>query len=223
MTEPLPETPGQAFSSEALPAALSLAEGMTAVAIGPGLGTAPETVSFLRQFIQKCPVPMVIDADGLNALEGAAGLLKKCGPPVIVTPHPGEMARLVSSTAARISRDRVEAAAKFASSRQVHVILKGYRSVIASPSGQILINSTGNPGMGSGGTGDLLTGMVGGLLSQGRTPLEAAAGAVYLHGLAGDLAAEEKGEYALIAGDIMDAIPAAMKASLLFGDDDGQA
>jgi len=133
------------------------------------------------------------------------------------------MSRLVTSGTEKILEDRVETARKFASTHQVYTILKGYRSVIASPAGPVFVNSTGNPGMGSGGTGDLLTGMVGGLLCQKRTPMEAAHAAVFLHGLAGDLAAREKGEYALIAGDIREAIPAAMKASKLFGEDDGPA
>jgi ADP-dependent NAD(P)H-hydrate dehydratase / NAD(P)H-hydrate epimerase len=190
---------------------LSAAEKMTAVAIGPGLSTHFETAQVVRNLVPRISVPLVIDADGLNALVGFTDLLKEARVPLILTPHPGEMGRLLSLSGADVQNDRIAIASGFAKKYRVTLVLKGAGTVIATPHGEVFINSTGNPGMASGGTGDVLTGMIGGLLAQGKTAAEAACLGVYLHGLAGDLAAQEKGEASLIAGDLIDKIPQAMK------------
>ncbi len=184
---------------------------MTACAIGPGLSTHPETVTAVRNLVPRLPVPLVIDADGLNALAGSLDILKKAAGPVIMTPHPGEMARLLGIPASQVQQDRIGAASGFARRYNVTLVLKGAGTVVASPRGPVFINSSGNPGMATGGTGDVLTGMIGSLLAQGYPAEQAACLGVYLHGVAGDLAAEEKGEQGMIAGDLIERIPDAIK------------
>jgi NAD(P)H-hydrate epimerase len=191
---------------------LKAADAMSAVAIGPGLSTHFETVQAVRNLIQSMACPLVVDADGLNALAGHTNILKRTKAPVILTPHPGEMGRLLSIAAADVQKDRVGVASRFAREFNVTLVLKGAGTVVAVPDGRVFINSSGNPGMATGGTGDVLTGMIGGLLAQGFTSGQAACMGVYLHGLAGDLAAKEKGEAALIAGDLIERIPEAMNA-----------
>jgi NAD(P)H-hydrate epimerase len=169
-------------------------------------------VQVVRDLIQRITVPMVIDADGLNALAGQPDILKRAKAPVILTPHPGEMGRLLHIQPAEVQKDRIGVASAFAVKYKVVVVLKGAGTVIALPDGGAFINSTGNPGMATGGTGDALTGMIGGLLAQGHSAAEAASLGAYLHGLAGDLATKEKGEAAMIAGDLIEKIPEAMKS-----------
>jgi NAD(P)H-hydrate epimerase len=189
---------------------LKTAVGMSAVAIGPGLSTHFETAQVVRDLVQRLTVPLVIDADGLNALAGHTDILKRAKTPVILTPHPGEMGRLLGISSAEVQKDRIAIASGFAMKYKVVLVLKGAGTVVAMPDGGVFINSTGNPGMATGGTGDALTGMIGGFLAQGL-PAEAAARlGVYLHGLAGDLAAREKGEAAMIAGDLIEKIPEAL-------------
>ncbi|HUJ19476.1 MAG TPA: NAD(P)H-hydrate dehydratase [Nitrospirota bacterium] len=190
---------------------LKTAAKMTACAIGPGLSTHYETTEMVRSFVRELAVPTVIDADGLNALAGSRDILKKAKAPFILTPHPGEMGRLAGLSAADVQKDRIGIAAQFAVQYRVTLVLKGAGTVIALPDGRAFVNSTGNPGMATGGTGDALTGMIGGLLAQGYATEQAACLGVYLHGLAGDLAAEEKGEAGMIAGDLIEKIPQAMK------------
>ncbi len=190
---------------------LKAAEHMSAVALGPGLSTHFETVQVVRHMVQRLKVPMVVDADGLNAFAGYTGILKKAKAPVILTPHPGEMGRLVSMSSSDVQKDRLGVASRFAMEHKVILVLKGAGTVVALPDGQMFINTTGNPGMATGGTGDALTGMIGGLLAQGHPAAQAACLGVYLHGLAGDLAAKEKGEASMIAGDLIEKIPEAMK------------
>ena len=184
---------------------------MTACAIGPGLTTHYETVQVVINLVQRMSIPLVIDADGVNALAGSAATLKKAKAPVVMTPHPGEMARLLGVSTDDIQKDRIGMASDAAAKFGVTVVLKGAGTVIATPDGEVFINTTGNPGMATGGTGDVLTGMIGSLLAQGYGPTPAACLAVYLHGLAGDLAAEEKGEAGMIAGDVIGKIPEAIK------------
>ena len=188
---------------------LQAAARMTACALGPGLSTHAETALTVRNLIPRLAVPLVIDADGLNALAGSLDVLKQAQCPVIVTPHPGEMARLLGVSASQVQQDRIGNASAFAEKYTVTVVLKGAGTVIASPDGSVFINSTGNPGMATGGTGDALTGMIGSLLAQGYTAEQAACLGVFLHGAAGDLAAGEKGEQGMIAGDLIEKIPAA--------------
>ena len=190
---------------------LKAAEKMSACAIGPGLSTHYETVQVVRNLIQRLAIPMVIDADGLNAIAGSLSILKKVKAPVILTPHPGEMGRLLGLTSVDVQKDRIGIASEFAVKYNVTLALKGAATVVASPDGEVFINSTGNPGMATGGTGDVLTGMIGSLLAQDYPAVQAACLGVYLHGLAGDLAAKEKGEMGMIAGDLIEKIPDAIK------------
>ena len=191
---------------------LKAAEKMNACAIGPGLSTHYETVQTVKSFIQGASLPLVIDADALNALVGSLDILRKTkAPAAILTPHPGEMARLLGVSSHEVQKDRIGVAVDFAAKYKVTLVLKGAGTVIALPDGRVFINSTGNPGMATGGTGDALTGMIGSLLAQGYPAAQAACLGVYLHGLAGDLAAAEKGEAGMIAGDLIENIPAAIE------------
>ena len=193
---------------------LKAAVGMSACAIGPGLSTHYETVQVIRNLIQQLTIPMVIDADGLNAVAGYIDLLKRAKAPVILTPHPGEMGRLLGISSAEVQKDRLRIASEFAAKYKVILVLKGAGTVVACPDGKLFINSSGNPGMATGGTGDSLTGMIGGFLAQGYPATQAACLGVYLHGLAGDLASKEKGEMGMIAGDLIEKIPAAIKKTM---------
>jgi NAD(P)H-hydrate epimerase len=189
------------------------AVGMTACTIGPGLSTHHETVQVVRNLIQRMTIPLVIDADGLNALAGSVDILERSKAPVILTPHPGEMGRLTGLSSADVQKDRIGIASGFSAKYKVILVLKGAGTVVACPDGRVFINSTGNPGMSTGGTGDALTGMIGSLLAQGYTATQAACLGVYIHGLAGDLAVKEKGEMGMIAGDLIEKIPEAIKAT----------
>ncbi len=193
---------------------LKVAAKMSACAIGPGLSTHYETVQMVRSFLQQITIPVVIDADGLNALAGSLEVLRKTRGPVIMTPHPGEMARLSGISISDVQKDRIGIATVFAAKYKVTLALKGAGTVIATPDGLVYINTTGNPGMATGGTGDALTGMIGSLLAQGHASLQAVCLGVYLHGLAGDLAAKEKGEAGMIAGDLIEKIPQALRETI---------
>jgi ADP-dependent NAD(P)H-hydrate dehydratase / NAD(P)H-hydrate epimerase len=210
MTEALPETHSHSVSLKALDTLLELAATRSAVAIGPGLGLDPETQALVRELARTVPRPMVLDADALTALAGHLDVLNGAVGPRCLTPHPGEMARLLGTTVADVERDRLEVARGLATARNVSVVLKGPASVIALPSGEVYINPTGNPGLASGGTGDVLTGIVGAFLARGLPPAAALPCAVYLHGRAGDLAAARVGQEALIASDVIDALPQAL-------------
>lgn len=199
MTESLPETESGSIARHNMAAIL---DGKTVVAIGPGLTTDDETVAFVRVLVRDAQIPLIIDADALNALDAIpAG--------AILTPHPGEMARLLGHPV----EDRIEDAREFAIAQKVYLVLKGFRTVIATPDGSIYINSTGNPGMATGGTGDILTGMIAGILAQEHLGdfVERLCLAVYLHGLAGDLAADELGEESMVATDLLQFLPLAWK------------
>jgi NAD(P)H-hydrate epimerase len=173
------------------------------------MGRNPETAQLIRKLVNELPRPMVVDADGLNALDSK----NLRGPAArILTPHPGEMARLASSTVKDVQADRIGCARGFAQERGVYLVLKGNRTVIASPDGRAWINPTGSPAMATGGTGDVLTGMIAGLLAQFPDQLEAALlAAVYLHGRAGELGAARLGEKSLIATDLFEFLPEAMR------------
>jgi ADP-dependent NAD(P)H-hydrate dehydratase / NAD(P)H-hydrate epimerase len=220
MTESLPETEQGTISLRALESRSgldTLLERKT-LAIGPGISRNAETAEFVRGIVErgdKSPVVhsvvnMVVDADGLNAFEGVANKLKGHGRTLIITPHPGEMSRLTGLSIAEIQAHRLEVARDFAREHELIVALKGHRTLIAAPDGTVWVNPTGNPGMATGGTGDILTGMVAGLIAQHpQHPLEATALAVYLHGLAGDLASESVGENSLVATDLVRFLPQA--------------
>jgi hydroxyethylthiazole kinase-like uncharacterized protein yjeF len=193
---------------------LNAAARMSSCAIGPGLSTHYETIQVIRMLIQGLNIPMVIDADGINALVGYLDVLKKAKAPVIMTPHPGEMGRLLGISSGEVQKNRIGVAAAFAAKYKVVLVLKGAGTVIAIPDGRLFVNSTGNPGMATGGTGDVLTGMIGSLLAQGHTAAQAACLGVYLHGLAGDLVAKVKGETGMIAGDLIEKIPDAISETM---------
>ena len=214
MTEPLPETPKQSLSLRAFNSILRLCENKRAVVIGPGLGTFKETQSLILKLVKTLDLPVVLDADGLTALATQPKILPTANRSLILTPHPGEMARLIQSTSKEVQEDRVGISRNFSQSRQVHLILKGHRTLITTPRGEVFINPTGNPGMASGGTGDVLTGMIGGLICQGFEILPSLQIAVYLHGLAGDEVASERGEKSLVATDMIEKIPALLQGRI---------
>ena len=211
MVRPFPETRQHSFSLKALDGLGRIAEKMASCVVGPGFSQVLETQTLLLKFLQRLLCPTVIDADGLNALAKEPALLKKVEVPLILTPHPGEMGRLIGKSTRVIQADRKRIASDFAKRYGVVLVLKGHHTVVAAPGGKIYMNQTGNPGMASGGTGDVLAGMVGALLGQGLSPYDAARLGVYVHGLAGDLASKEKGEVSLIAGDLLKYLPTAFK------------
>jgi NAD(P)H-hydrate epimerase len=173
------------------------------IAVGPGLGQEPATAAFVHALVERSGVPLVLDADALNAFAGEPErLVGRDGLNVIITPHPGEMARLMNTTVEAIQRDRLRAASDFAVAHRVHVVLKGHRTIIAGPDNRAFVNLTGNSGMATGGTGDLLTGMIAAWFAQLLDAEAACKLAVYLHGTAGDLAEADEGEVALVAGDV---------------------
>jgi NAD(P)H-hydrate epimerase len=238
MTEPLDATDSGGVSTKAFDYGRveALLVKKDVLAIGPGLGGHAETVGFVRRLVEETVLPVVLDADGINAFVGQTERLKGRKRVLILTPHPGEFARLLGRSTADVQADRVSSARDFAQRHGLHLVLKGHRTIYASPSGQVFVNSTGNPGMATGGSGDVLAGILAGLLGQvlfclppvetAGTPSgdwsgpaeassefklleEAIALSVYLHGLAGDLAAETHGEKSLVASDIMGHLPAA--------------
>jgi NAD(P)H-hydrate epimerase len=166
---------------------------------------------FVARLVRECPLPLVIDADGLNHLAGDPAPLRAARAPRVLTPHPGEMARLCGRTTAEVQADRLGTARDFAAVHGAVVCLKGARTVIAAPDGRAWINPTGNSGMGSGGTGDVLCGMLGAFLAQGLDAVDAARLAVFAHGRAGDVAAAARGEAGMIAGDLLDAVPEVLR------------
>jgi len=214
MTEPLEETESGTISLRALEYGRldSVAERKTVLAVGPGISRHAETAEFVRTVVGKYRVPMAVDADGLNAFEGHAEGLHGEGRELVITPHPGEMARLVESTVAAVQRDRMNIGRDFAREHSLIVVLKGHRTLIARPDGEVWVNTTGNPGMATGGTGDILTGMVAGLIAQNPSDVfTAVLTAVYLHGLAGDVARETMGEHSLVATDLISSLPQAFQ------------
>ncbi|MEW6409960.1 MAG: NAD(P)H-hydrate dehydratase [Nitrospirota bacterium] len=211
MTLPLPETDDQTISPYALEEIERILPKMSTIAIGPGLSMNRETLSFIRDVVGESTVPVIIDADGVNAFAGNLEALKGLRSKVVFTPHPGEMARLLGITAKEVQRNRIEVVQSFATAHRVHIALKGARTVISDPGGNVYINPTGNPGMATGGTGDILTGMIAGFVAQGMELLSSIILGVYLHGLAGDMAAMEYTEMGLIATDLIEKIPEAIK------------
>jgi NAD(P)H-hydrate epimerase len=214
MTEPLPETAARTISTKAVERVVELLGRMDAVAVGPGIGLDPETQAAVRALVRDVERPMVVDADALTALAGSVGLCRDAAAPRLLTPHPGEAARLLGSSIADVQVDRIASARRLAAESGAVVALKGARTVVAGPNGEVALNPTGNPGMATGGTGDVLTGIAGGLLAQGVEPVGALRVAVYLHGLAGDLAAAARGEAGLVAGDVAASLPAAIRRVL---------
>lgn len=221
MTEPLKETDSGSIALNAVEHVRNLAEQKTVLAIGPGISRNSDTAELVRAVVSEATIPIVLDADGLNAFEGNAkdldrkvhrGGTNNAKKTLVLTPHPGEMARLTGLTTAQIQRDRVNVARKFAQEHGLILVLKGDRTVVAGRDGEIWINPTGNPGMATGGTGDILTGIVAGLIAQNpNRVIEAVIGAVYLHGLAGDIAREHVGEQPLVATDLIKTLADAIR------------
>ena len=190
---------------------LKAAEGKNVVALGPGLGGAASTVYLLHSLVASLPGPLVLDADGLNAVAAAPELLlARRGRVTVLTPHPGEMARLIGASVAQVEADRIGCARDFAGRFQVHLILKGARSVIAAPDGSVAINGSGNPGMATGGMGDVLTGVVAALVGQGYAPFDACRLGAFAHGYAADLLVERKGSQGMNATDVQEMLPQAL-------------
>lgn len=211
MTLALPATEGGALAEAAVEELLAFLEDKDALALGPGLGRSAETVAAIQRLVREVPVPLVLDADGLNAFEGRAGELTGRRGPTVLTPHPGEMARLLGISSAEVQADRVGVVRRAARKTGAVVVLKGHQSLVATPAGDVHLCPTGNPGMATGGSGDVLTGLL--LSLTGRLdPLPAACLAVFLHGLAGDLAVEICGPESLAAEDLLDSLPDAFEA-----------
>jgi hydroxyethylthiazole kinase-like uncharacterized protein yjeF len=212
MTFPLPETGDGCLALEAEKEIFRLMEGKSAVALGPGLSTHEETIALVQRIVAQCPLPLLIDADGLNALSGDMGLLADRKATTVLTPHPGEMSRLSGLKTTQVQSDRVGTALRFVERHGCTLVLKGARTLIAQPDGRVYINPTGNPALSSGGSGDVLTGLIGGFLARRCPMTESAVGAVYLHGLAADLLAVDMGEAGVLAGELLDVIPELMDA-----------
>lgn len=214
MTEPFEETEIGSISMRALSYghADALIKGKTVLAVGPGISRHKETVEFVRTLVKKFKLPMVLDADGLNAFEGHDAELNGKGRSLVLTPHPGEMARLIGSNTTTVQHDRLNVARKFAQEHSLMLVLKGHRTLVAAPDGEVWVNTTGNPGMATGGMGDILTGMVAGFIAQNpERVFEAVIAAVHLHGVAGDVACESMGEHSLVATDLLQALPEAFR------------
>jgi len=210
MTIPLPQDGDGRLSLEAREQLLALGRANDVVAIGPGLGRSSDLSSMLAEFVEKCPVPMVLDADGLNAFADQVEALKKHAGPLVITPHPGEFARLLHVDVPTVQAQREDLARRFAGDFGVIVVLKGHGTIVTD--GQRMYrNTTGNPGMATGGSGDVLTGLTAALIgqakSQGWDLFQAVQLAVHVHGLAGDLARDELGEMGLIASDLVTYLP----------------
>lgn len=206
---PLEETSNGVISSKNTDFLLEMCEKSSAVVIGCGLSVCDDTKNLVQSVITNCKKPLVIDADALNCICNKPEILKNLKAPAIITPHPGEMARLLHSTPKTVNSNRENTAIDFAKKFGVVTVLKGAGTIIASPDGEVYINYTGNSGMATGGSGDVLSGIIGSLLAQGATPINAAAAGVFLHGTIGDLAAEKLGKISMLPTDMIDMIPTA--------------
>lgn len=211
MTLPLDETDEQSLSSASQDKILNFVSKVDALAIGPGISRNTQTQDLIRNLIVRIDRPIVLDADGINAFEGFASKLKEVNAPLVITPHPGEMSRLIKKNINDIQRDREGIAKDFSRKFNSVVVLKGFKTVVANKD-EIYVNESGNPGMATGGVGDILTGMIASLIGQGLDPFGAAKLACYVHGLAGDLALKEEGEISLTAGSILKYLPKAFKS-----------
>lgn len=206
---PLEETSNGVISSKNTDFLLEMCEKSSAVLIGCGLSVCDDTKNLVQSVITNCEKPLVIDADALNCICNKPEILKNLKAPAIITPHPGEMARLLHSTSKTVNSNRENTAIDFAKKFGVVTVLKGAGTIIASPDGEVYINHTGNSGMATGGSGDVLSGIIGSLLAQGAAPINAAAAGVFIHGTIGDLAAEKLGKISMLPTDMIDMIPTA--------------
>jgi ADP-dependent NAD(P)H-hydrate dehydratase / NAD(P)H-hydrate epimerase len=214
MTVALPETKSGCVSTKAIDILLESLKGKNALAIGPGLSTDKETVQLLEALLPQVECPLIIDADGINALGKSRKLIDQIQAETVLTPHPKEMSRLSGWSVKDILNQRIERAREFAQEHEVTLLLKGARTLVAFGEGTVLINPTGNPGMATAGSGDVLTGLIAGLISQGLSAPSAAAAGAFVHGMAGDLYVEANHEVPLIASDLLDKIPEAIKRIL---------
>lgn len=218
MTEPLPETESGTFGEKSIEATLKITTSSrkTALAVGPGISTTQDTAEFLYETLKNSPVPIVVDADGITLIARNLQMLKELKAPIVLTPHPGEMSRLIGKTGEDVQKNRIGVARDFSSMYNVYTVLKGARTVISTPDSRVFINPTGNPGMASGGMGDILTGIIGGFLAQGYSPEDACVLGVFCHGLSGDFVARKKGEAGIIAGDVANSLPETLR-EILYG------
>jgi ADP-dependent NAD(P)H-hydrate dehydratase / NAD(P)H-hydrate epimerase len=214
MTVPLPQTPSGTLSSAGLDQILTLAKDKQALALGPGLGTNPDTRKLVQLLVTNCSLPLIMDADAINCLADSPDILTSRQSPAILTPHPGEMARLAGISVADVQADRFGVARTFAEKYHVILVLKGAQTLIALPDSHIFLCPTGNPGMASGGMGDVLTGMTAGLAAQGFSLENAAMAGVFIHGLCGDILADIFGGFGFVATDMIDAVPDAIHRHL---------
>lgn len=212
ITIPIEDNKSGYFTKDGIPTVVKQMENMTVTVIGPGLSTKGDAVELLDAIAEHAKMPIIIDADGLNALALNLNILKKLKVPTVITPHPGEMSRLTGISVQEVQNNRIDITRDFAAKWKVITVLKGSRTIVALPDGEAYINLTGNPGMATAGSGDVLTGIIAGLIGQGIKPEEAAIAGVYLHGFAGDRVADVKGIYGLIASDIINELPYAIKA-----------
>jgi hydroxyethylthiazole kinase-like uncharacterized protein yjeF len=215
MTVALPETKNGSLSVRAKDLLLKHLQGKSAVAVGPGISTDPETIQLLQEFLPLVKTPLVIDADAVNCLAESGGLKAINNSDAILTPHPKEMSRISGLTTSEIQANRIDCAARFTREHSCTLVLKGARTLIAFSDGSVAVNPTGNPGMATAGSGDVLTGIIAGLIAQGLKIRSAVMAGVYLHGLAGDIYAHEKAtEISLVASDLLDNLPASLKRVL---------
>ncbi len=208
---PLKETDEGRISKGNIEYLLKEAEKASAVLVGCGLGVCDDTKELVKEFVLNCTTPMVLDADALNCIADKPEILKSAKAEIIITPHPAEMARLINSTAQKVNEDRVNTALSFAKEYNTITVLKGAGTIIASPNGRVLINNTGNCGMATGGSGDVLAGIISSLLAQNKNAFDCASAGVYLHGLSGDIAKEKFGEISMLPSDTVDCIYLAFK------------
>lgn len=216
MTIALPETSEGTISDSALPIIYQAAKGKKVIILGPGLSTQPSTRIMVEDLVKNLDIPIVLDADAINSIRLTNLNFTKA--PVLITPHPGELARLLALSNRDIQENRIEAAQKIAQTYHTNILLKGDRTLISDPEGNIFINPTGNPGMATAGSGDVLAGLITGFVAQGLSLNQAACAGAYIHGLAGDMAAHELGEQAMIAGDILRWLPKAINQVLKAAD-----
>ncbi len=214
MTYPLPETESGTLSVDAFTAAEPIIRKADVLVVGPGISTNPETGRMVCALLERVDLPVVVDADGLTALSGSKTILKRRKAPTILTPHPGEMSRLTGLSVDQITGNPLEVASEFSCTHGVVTVLKGAPTVISSPDGRLFLNPTGNSGLATAGSGDVLSGMISGMIAQGLDPVEATKTAVYLHGLAGDLVSARHTEYSVMATDLLEAIAGAIGATL---------
>lgn len=212
MTEPLPETDKGTLSVEALPEILRLLKDKDALMLGPGISTQESTKELVLSLVPRIKIPAVLDADALNILASKPDVLKSLSKQAVVTPHPGEFARLLRLSTKEVLDRRLELVPRFAKKFEVYVVLKGYRTLTSTPEGKTFINPTGNPGMATAGSGDVLSGMIASMIIQEKNILDAILAAVYVHGLSGDIGAARRGEKSLTAGNMIAYLPAAIKS-----------